>query len=329
MDRDPVKQAVGFYTLFTLPVYVLFFRFHVFLSLFLAVCLGMTVARVAKSSRFWIRHLIPFALLLILSGVELYHLLFFEPAEAGKQSSQQIMIRQLVRDLGISAPDMELPDNRWGSAHKLHYLYVEDLLRKLREELPEADPLASRETPEPVLANFGISGTVLTYAGMPIVLHPKFETPGIREKVGEFYEHLYLKSEREFRDWAVANHARYYLHRKNSFAGQDLRNSPPYMVDALEPPAGASWRIFENQPEQAEWFVPIRISHPLYRLYRVITPEDIDMAKSLTLMARQRYEAGDLEQAREWALMALTYHWKFLPAREVLARVRNAGLSAP
>jgi hypothetical protein len=320
---------VGFYALFTLPVYILFFRFHVFLSLFLAVCLGMAVARVAKSTHFWIRHLIPFALLLLISGVELYHLLFFEPAQAGKQSSQQVLIRQMVRDLGISAPNMELPDNRWGSAHKLHYLYVEDLLRKLNEDLPEADPLANPERQEPLLANFGISGTVLTYTGMPIVLHPKFETPGIREKVREFYEHLYVKSEREFRDWAVANQARYYLHRKNSFAGKDLRNSAPYMVDALDPPAGASWRILEHHPEQAEWFVPIPISHPLYRLYRVITPEDVEMARSFTRMARQRYEMGDLDQAREWAVMALTYHWKFLPAREVLARVRNAGPNTP
>lgn len=327
--EDRFGTTAAGYALLTLPVYVFFFRFHVFLVLFLAVAAGFWIAGLRRITSPWLRHALPATLLLVFSGVEMYHLLFFDPAKADTPSPRETAMRQMMQNMGIQNPQYDLPDNRWASAHKLHYLYVDDLLNRLREDLYDADPLAQSDVPEPVLANFGISGTVLTYTGMPIVLHPKFETPGIRERVREFYEHLYVKPEKEFRDWAVAQGARYYLHRKNSFAGKDLRNSPPYMVDALEPPSDASWRVLEHTPERAEWFIPLRLDHPLYRVYRVISPADVDMARELTRMARTRYEQGDVDRAEDWALQALTYHWKYLPAREVLSRVRSARPSSP
>ena len=320
---DRFRKTTGLLTLLTLPVYVFFFRFHVFLALFLCVNLGGAIASIRSFSRPWKRYVLPPALLLIFSGVELYHLLFFDPAKADTQTNRQTALRSMLRNMGIQNPMADLPENRWAAAHKLHYVYVDELLRRL-ENMTDVDPLAASGVREPMLANFGISGTVLTYTGTPIVLHPKFETPGIRQRVREFYEHLYLKPEKEFRDWAVAHKARYYLHRKNSFAGKDLRNSPPYMVNALEPPPEASWHVLENSPERAEWFVPLRLDHPLYRLYRVIHPEDVRMAREFTVMARARYRLGDMERAEAWALRALTYHWKYLPAREVLSRARNA-----
>jgi hypothetical protein len=326
---DGSWRAVGIYALVTLPVYVLFFRFHVFLVLFMAVSLGMGVARMARLDHAWLRHILPLGVLLLLPGVEAYHLLVYEPPEMADRAGQQAVVRSLVQDLGISAPNAELPDNRWAAAHKLHYVYIEDLLKALRDDLPELDPLAAPGEKGPVLANFGVSGTVLTYTGLPIVLHPKFETPGIRQRVHDFYHHLYLEPEADFRDWAVRQGARYYLHRKGSFAGGDLRNSAPYMVDALDPPPDAAWRTLEEHPEQATWFMPLPLSNPLYRLYRIVHPEDVKMAQSFTLLARKHFVAGDLARARVWALRALSYHWKYPPALEVLSRVQNASTHEP
>ena len=43
----------------------------------------------------------------------------------------------------------------------------------------------------PVAAPFGLSASLLAYAGSPILLHPKFETLGIREKTARFLDALY------------------------------------------------------------------------------------------------------------------------------------------
>ena len=43
----------------------------------------------------------------------------------------------------------------------------------------------------PVLANFGLSASLLTYASTPVLLQPKFEAPGIRAKTMDFLRALY------------------------------------------------------------------------------------------------------------------------------------------
>jgi hypothetical protein len=312
------------YALFTLPVYVLFFRFHVFLILYLAGCIGILVSGIARHSSPWIRTLLPLGLTLFLFGVEFYRLLFFEPDTSESMKAERYAMRMMLAQAGISNPMLSLEDNRWAAAHKLHYLYVEQLINSLNANLKEADTLANPSYNEPVLAAFGISGTILTYADMPIVLHPKFETPGIREKVLAFYDHLYRQSELELRDWALAQGSRYYLHQKGGFTSGDLRNSPPYMVDALPPPEASAWYLLENNPYQSEWFFPIPLNHPTFQLFRIISDEDVNMAEQFTQMALARAKDGDYDKAEEWALRALTYHWKYKPAQNLLANVRNA-----
>jgi len=51
--------------------------------------------------------------------------------------------------------------------------------------------LRENVAPESVLANFGVSAAILAYGDCPILLHPKFESPAIRERVRAYGEVLF------------------------------------------------------------------------------------------------------------------------------------------
>ncbi|WFB37624.1 hypothetical protein P3T73_07605 [Kiritimatiellota bacterium B12222] len=300
-------QAEYFYAGFTLIVYVFFFRFHVFLILFIAACIGAWVASAKQNDSILTRRILPLLGLLLFMGVECYLLLFFEPKPSGIQLEQQKQMQMISQAMGGSG---ELPKgNRWGRPGAA-YGYLESLSAEMRQ-LSEV---------QPVLANFGISASILAETGFPIVLHPKFESPGIRERVQQFYEQLFLHSEKEFRDWAVTFGAKYYVHSMGNFSDIDPRNSPRYMVDALEPPAGSAIYVLENEPEKAVWFRPI-YSNPRYKIYQIISEEDVNAAESMTRMSMMAYEMGDMKRAKEKAMQALSYYWKYEPAQQMLKLV--------
>lgn len=352
---SPVPFAEVGYLLFTLPVYVLFFRFHIFLIVFLAVCSGIAIGRMVKTSSSWVRRILAVVAILLISGLELYYLLFFDPANNEQQRAQRHMMRQLLDQAGVSNPMLELPNNRWAIGSKLEYPYTEALLTFLNEDLKDVDPLYHSDPPA-LLANFGVSATVLSYTEIPIVLHPKFETPGIREKVGQYYEHLYLQDELTFRNWAVEQGARYYLHSQRNYEQlvqdvnlevdlppdspeakrrelqlYELKNSPPYMVDALPPPRTSAWYRLQKHPEQLTWFVKIPGPFPRYTLYRIITPQDEEKAKLLTRRAAFLLQKGDVDGAEDFAKRAQEIFPRYAPAMNVRKQVilrRNTSTSS-
>ncbi len=307
-------QAEFFYAGFTLAVYVFFFRFHVFLILFVAVCIGAMFASFQFRKGCWGKWIFPGLGLLLLLRTEYFFLLFFEPKPANAQLTEQQQALQIIRAMGGNE-DLMPKGNRWGRPGAV-YGYVDELVEQLSR--------ISEMERGPVLANFGISATILAETEFPIVLHPKFETPGIRERVREFYEYLFLNSEKELRDWAVGFGATYYVHSMGNFSDKDPRSSPRYMVDALEPPAGSAIYNLENEPQNAVWFRPI-YSNARFRIYRIVTPEDEEMALDYTRLAAIAYESGDYEKAKKWAMRALSFHWKFPQAQNVL----QAALSQP
>ncbi|MGA0369920.1 MAG: hypothetical protein ACO3N7_10775, partial [Kiritimatiellia bacterium] len=300
--------AEFFYAGFTLAVYVLFFRFHVFLILFLAVCVASLWSGAASKGGVWRKWVFPPLGLFLFWAGECAFLLFFEPKIDSDQRAQQEQILQVMRALG--AQEKDLPrGNRWGRPGAA-YGFVSELNAEL----------SRLSDPGPVLANFGISASILADTELPIVLHPKFETPGIRERVRVFYEKLFLESEKDLRDWALSYGAKYYVHSNGNFSDLDPTNSPRYMVDALEPPEGAGIYTLENHPQDAVWFRPL-FSNPRYRIYRIITDEDLEFAKRYTRLAALAYESGNTEVARERAMQALSYHWKYSPAQRLLQEI--------
>ena len=296
-------QPEFFFAGFTLVIYVFFFRFHVFLILFISVCMGILFALHNRKATIWGRWILPVSCIILFIGVESYFLLFFEPKPAGSQSAEKQQLQQFMKAMGANTSLAK--GNRWGRPGAF-YGYLDSLVAEL-EKLPSESP---------ILANFGISASILAQTEMPILLHPKFETPGIRERVETFYENLFLKPEKDLRDWAVFLGAKYYVHSNGNFSDLNVVNSPRYMVDAIEPPADAAIHFLENEPERAEWFQPL-YSNRKYRIYKIITPLDEEWAERLTRLAIMAYESGDIETARKRSLEALSYHWKYAPAQQV------------
>lgn len=303
-DVFPIQLLL--YTAVTFPMYVLFFRMHVYLILFAAVIFGGMLTSVCRAVRRpGYAVLLTSLVLFALPGFELYRMLFFEPSNTRMESSEQAMMRRALEEMGLSAPSVF---NRWGHPGQ-SYEALESLSQALGDlQKPDA----------PVLAGFGISGSISADTGMPILLHPKFESPGIREKVREFYEHLFLRSEQDFRDWAVSRGAQIYVHAFGSLAGGDPREMPRYMVDALEPPDYAAVHTLERAPRQATWFQPLW-ANERHQIFRIITDDDLSFADSLMELAFAAARRGDLNQARRLAWRVLSeYHWKHEGAMELI-----------
>jgi len=189
-------------------------------------------------------------------------------------------------------PLLRYPE-RWGRPH-VYYNEGREL----------AGWLQARDKPGPVLANFGTSASILAYAGHPVVLHPKFETPGIRERVQVYAEKLFRQGEQEFCDWAEQLGVRYYVHGVGEFASVDPRYQMRYFAGAVDPPAGVAARVFEEAPQ--------RVSHcrylwgnRKYRVFGITTAADRLQAEAEAKRATEAFERGDLDGAEAAALAAL------------------------
>lgn len=165
--------------------------------------------------------------------------------------------------------------------------------------------LQERVAPSPVLAAFGVSGSILAYGNCPILLHPKFETEDIRRRVKDFAYTLYREPEERFRDWATEEGALYYVHSLGSYASKQPEYQMRYMADALEPDDDVAAWLFETQPEALRYFQPI-FENRKYRVFRIVTPLMEQRASELALRALNRLRDGQPEKAEGIALQALT-----------------------
>jgi hypothetical protein len=183
--------------------------------------------------------------------------------------------------------------------------------------------LADQAAPQPVLANFGVSGSVLTYGGCAIVLHPKFEKPAIRDRVEAYGRALFTGTERGFRDWAEAHGAAYYVHGVGEFAQRRPEWQMRYFVNALEPPTDAAARVFEFAPEQVRFFEYVW-GNRKYRVFRVISSADEASASRLASLAEDALAAAQWAEAEEYAWAALALFPGSTRAQQVVHQVALA-----
>ena len=247
--------------LVSLLAFILFFRFHVWLSLFACILVGLAAGALWPRTGFGGR-LTTLVLLLAAFGIEL----------------SQPCITPL----------------RWGRP----YTYP-------AESEALMDHLRRYVAPEPVAANFGLSGAIAAYGGCPVVLHPKFETPTIRRDVEAYGTALFRGTEADFRDWMVSKGATVYVHSMGEFSdvlpGLQMR----YMVDALNPATNAAARLFEQRPEELQHFTP-QFANIKYRVYRLKTSPSVAAdAGLLAARAAEAFETGRLDAASLWAAHAL------------------------
>jgi len=190
----------------------------------------------------------------------------------------------------------------------------------LKERLELVDWLKANASGQPVLANFGISAFVLAYADCPIILHPKFEFPDIRKRTQEYGEMLFKADERRFRLWASQFGAAFYIHSLGEFADAHPEAQMRYFVDALNPPPEAPARLFEFNPLASRWFV-LLWGNSKYRVFRIITPADEQIAGKKAEAAWLKIAAGSLSQAEMEAKHALLYDSGNKKAQEAILRI--------
>ena len=164
-----------------------------------------------------------------------------------------------------------------------------------------------------------------------MVLHPKFESAEIREKVREYGEALFKGDETEFRDWMEAQGATVYVHSMGEFSEIQPGLQMRYMVDALDPATNAAARLFEQRPEELKAFAP-QFSNRKYRVFRLKrSPVAVRLAEALAEQSRSALEKGELESAETQAAHALRMDADNEEAQEVLRHagaLRDAGFRA-
>ncbi|MFN2351806.1 MAG: hypothetical protein ABR497_07655 [Kiritimatiellia bacterium] len=198
---------------------------------------------------------------------------------------------------------------RWG-AHPGYLAQKRELLVWLRDNVAE----------DVILANFGISAYLLAYGDYPIVLHPKFETMEIRERVRQYGEHLFKQPEQQLRDWADRYQARYYVYSLGEFADYQVDCQMRYFVDALDPPPAAAARLFEYDPRRGRYFVYLW-GNAKYRLFRIVSGEDERTAAGLADRSRRQLERGALDEAESLAQLSLMYDPHNTEAARAMLRV--------
>ena len=216
----------------------------------------------------------------------------------------------LLAGVGVEAAHVLNNPARWGSVP----VYVKEkqaLCRWLRANTDGAS----------VLANFGLSSFLLTYANSPIVLHPKFEAPGIRDRVRAYGEALFKSNEEGFRAWMEPCGAPYYVYALGEFADIQPESQMRYCVNALNPPPSAAARLFEKRPEQGRYF-RFLWGNAKYRVFRVITRADEFSAGRMAAEAAQALRQGRGPDAENKATQALMYDPQNTNAMQVLLRMQ-------
>jgi len=183
--------------------------------------------------------------------------------------------------------------------------------------------LREHVAPEPVVANFGVSAAIAAYGGCPVVLHPKFESPAIRQRIESCGETLFKHDEAAFRDWMDAHDAAVYVYSLGEFStiapGYQMR----YMVDALVPPPDAAARLFEFKPDALTSFVPV-YQNRKYRIFRLRDgPTVARHAAAWAARARTAFEEGRFHAAEADAARALLLRPGHPVASRILAHVES------
>lgn len=108
---------------------------------------------------------------------------------------------------------------------------------------------------DPFVARIGTSAAILAYAERPVVLHPKFEVPGMRERSQSFDAALY-STEGELARFCREHRARYLVYepRLALDAGSDSKR---YVACATELSTSSAVVRLHFAAEESEWFRPV------------------------------------------------------------------------
>ncbi len=204
-----------------------------------------------------------------------------------------LVVALLAMGFVVEAANTGFQPARWGRSN-VYYKELEELDAWLKEHV----------APDAVLSTFGTSGAIAAYGKCPILLHPKFESKDIRDRVREYGELLFKGTEKEFRDWADAHGADYFVYAKGQFSEAVPELQMRYFVNALNPPETAPARRFEFHPEKLEYF-QYAWGNTKYAVFNIFTRAEEVAADQHARLARSLLEKGDVKKAEEEAIEAL------------------------
>jgi len=176
----------------------------------------------------------------------------------------------------------------------------------------------------PVLANYGISASLLTYAGSPILLQPKFEAPGIRAKTREFFQALY-GTEADFFAFCRRYGAALFVYSTDDLL-DETPDGPRYNSGDLRLRADAAAVLFHFHTEQLKDF-RLLYENPGFRVFSLSIGQkkaasaSTDPIYDITRFS-PRVKAGgwlDLDVAGVNERMGLARRYRFLA--RILARL--------
>ncbi len=197
---------------------------------------------------------------------------------------------------------------RWG--RPVYYRELAELTRWMKRYA----------APEPVLASFGVSASILAYGECPIVLHPKFESAAIRDRVRAYGEALIRGTEKDFWGWANDCGAQYYVYGMGEFSTVAPGLQMRYFVNELAPSTNSAAWIFEYAPERATHFRRLW-GNRKYQVYKIVTRTDDAVADRFSRLAREALERGDLAGAEDRAVAAMFLKPEDPQAQEVIRHV--------
>jgi hypothetical protein len=222
--------------------------------------------------------------------------------------SRVLIIGVLAMGMAVEAAHTLDKPERWG--RWAYYGEIEELTQWMRRYV----------RPEPVLANFGVSASILTYGECPILLHPKFESKEIRDRVRAYGETLFKGTEEELRDWANRYGAQYYVYALGEFSSISPEQQMRYFVNALDPATNCPARLFEFD---TSWMTCFRFlwGNRKYRVFKILNGKENAVAKRFSDAAEKALERGSLNEAEDRAVAGLLVDPEGARNQEILRHV--------
>ncbi len=127
-----------------------------------------------------------------------------------------------------------------------------------------------------ILSHFNLSPVISLYTGRKIVLHPKFESPFMREKVKRFLYALFDRSEDKFYSFCREVGAQFFVYPRGTFSTTS-RYSWRYMTATPNSQVNCNAYMFERRPSHLKKF-ELKYDNGRYMVYKIYTPNEIKLA---------------------------------------------------
>jgi hypothetical protein len=118
----------------------------------------------------------------------------------------------------------------------------------------------------PVLTTFELGPSIAAYAGLPVILHSKFESRRLRDKVKQVYTSLY-RTEDEFYELCKRLQAGLFIYQVNMVLGATA-NTMRYVAGAIPLKTDSAAFLFHFAPDRLKNFKLI-YQNATYRIYSV------------------------------------------------------------